>query len=262
MGPDLMATLRKYYDNSLDNIGNHNSFVWYGPRWAQASTAPSRLYKAYSTEGGIRVPCVIRYPAWTQKHQAGSLLQPFSTVMDIVPTILEMAGVTHPNPNPKHPRDKAPFNGHQVYSVRGKSWIPFLEHGIRASGDTARAESGAIHGEKDSPVGWEMFGRAALRKGMWKINHMNANDCGKGQWELFHLETDPGEIDDLAEKMPEKLAELVKDFEMYVKDTGAIWGEQVDMKAARTSLPEDMIGGDPIADQRAWMGIKAGSTLP
>ena len=38
MGNDLMAVIRKYYDNSLDNIGEHDSFVWYGPRWAQAAT--------------------------------------------------------------------------------------------------------------------------------------------------------------------------------------------------------------------------------
>jgi arylsulfatase len=55
-GP-LLEHLDKYYDNSLENIGAANSFVWYGPRWAQASTAPSRLYKAYPTEGGVRVPC-------------------------------------------------------------------------------------------------------------------------------------------------------------------------------------------------------------
>jgi len=45
-----MEPLGKYYDNSYDNIGEYNSFVWYGPRWAQAATAPSRLYKAYTTE--------------------------------------------------------------------------------------------------------------------------------------------------------------------------------------------------------------------
>lgn len=41
----VMDHLKQYYDNSLDNLGNGNSFIWYGPRWAQASTAPSRLYK-------------------------------------------------------------------------------------------------------------------------------------------------------------------------------------------------------------------------
>ena len=56
MGPDVVNTIRRYYDNSFSNIGHANSYVWYGSRWAQASTAPSRLYKAFSTEGGIRVP--------------------------------------------------------------------------------------------------------------------------------------------------------------------------------------------------------------
>ena len=41
MGDNLMAVINRYYDNSLDNIGEHNSFVWYGPRWAQAATGAS-----------------------------------------------------------------------------------------------------------------------------------------------------------------------------------------------------------------------------
>ena len=56
-GPDLLATIDKYYDNSYGNLGNYNSFCWYGPRWAQASTAPGRLYKAYNT--GRRHSCPI-----------------------------------------------------------------------------------------------------------------------------------------------------------------------------------------------------------
>ena len=45
----VMPHLQKYYDNSLENLGSGNSFIWYGPRWAQAATAPSRLYKAFCT---------------------------------------------------------------------------------------------------------------------------------------------------------------------------------------------------------------------
>ncbi len=61
-GPDLLGFLDRHYDNSLENIGRANSYVWYGPRWAQAATAPSRLYKAFTTQGGIRVPALVRYP--------------------------------------------------------------------------------------------------------------------------------------------------------------------------------------------------------
>ena len=60
LGKDILDIAHRYFSNTLENIGNHDSFVWYGPRWAQASTAPSKLYKMYSTEGGIRVPFVMR----------------------------------------------------------------------------------------------------------------------------------------------------------------------------------------------------------
>lgn len=106
-GP-LLEHLDKYYDNSLENIGNANSFVWYGPRWAQASTAPSRLYKAYPTEGGVRVPCVARYPGFKN----GETVDAFATVMDIAPTILEMAGLSHPAPE---------WLGREVVPMRGAS---------------------------------------------------------------------------------------------------------------------------------------------
>lgn len=45
LGEDFQANIRKYYDNSLDNIGRANSFTSIGPAWAQAATAPNRMYK-------------------------------------------------------------------------------------------------------------------------------------------------------------------------------------------------------------------------
>jgi arylsulfatase A-like enzyme len=65
-----LKNIRKYHDNSIDNLGSHTSFVEYGPRWAQAATASARLYKCYTAEGGIRCPMIVRYPPIT-----GSLVQ-------------------------------------------------------------------------------------------------------------------------------------------------------------------------------------------
>ena len=45
LGEDFQANIRKYFDNSLDNIGRANSFTSIGPAWAQAATAPNRMYK-------------------------------------------------------------------------------------------------------------------------------------------------------------------------------------------------------------------------
>lgn len=110
-GP-LLEHIRKYYDNSFDNIGAANSFVWYGPRWAQAATAPSRLYKLYTSEGGVRVPCIARYPGYP-----AAIKHDFATVMDLGPTILDMAGLKHPAPT---------YQGREVAEMRGKtmhSWL-------------------------------------------------------------------------------------------------------------------------------------------
>jgi Arylsulfatase A and related enzymes len=88
----VMPHLQKYYDNSLENLGAGNSFIWYGPRWAQAATAPSRLYKAYTTEGGVRVPFTCRFPKnmnvkpGDATAAAGGITDQFSTVMDLAPS--------------------------------------------------------------------------------------------------------------------------------------------------------------------------------
>lgn len=244
-GPDLLATIDKYYDNSYENLGNYNSFCWYGPLWAHASTAPSRLYKAYNTEGGIRVPLIVRFPQ-LNGHEPGAISNTFATCMDVMPTLLALAGIQHPNQ--KAGLEKAPYRGHMVYPMRGKSWVPHL---------TSRDP---IYG--DEPVGWEMFGRGAMRKGKWKINWMIESDHGKGTWELHDLSVDPGENVDLAKHHPDKLKELISDFDTYVKQTGTVWGLPLDMSQPRKPLPDDMIGGDPISDQRAWMAVGRGQRLP
>ncbi|THY05058.1 alkaline phosphatase-like protein [Aureobasidium pullulans] len=198
---DIFAHVEKYYDNSLDNIGRGNSYVWYGPQWANSSTAPSRLYKGFSSEGGIRVPFILRYPALTaQKSQDSNIEHSFATVMDIYPTLLQLAGAKHPG--------KA-YKGHEVAPVRGKSWVPYLT--------SAKAQ---IHDE-NSAVGWELFGRLAVRKGIWKATYIPA-PYGPDKWELFDLKADPGELNDISEDNKEKLAELLSDWQEYVAEVGVV----------------------------------------
>ncbi len=120
-GP-LLEHIREHYDNSLENIGARDSFVWYGPRWAQAATAPSRLYKLYTTEGGVRVPCLIRYPGYGE-----TIRHDFATVMDIAPTLLEMAGLKHPAPE---------YKSRQIVPMRGKSMHTWLQVGPRYISNT------------------------------------------------------------------------------------------------------------------------------
>jgi arylsulfatase A-like enzyme len=196
----MIQYLKKYYNNSLENLGNGDSFVWYGPRWAQAATAPSRLYKAYTTEGGVRVPFLAKFPEGISKVIPDSITNQFATVMDLAPTILEMAGVTHPAPT---------YQGREVVPMRGKSMLPFIT-----------SSSPSIH-SKDFISGWETCGRAAVRCGDYKIVFI-PRPKGPEKWQLYNLAKDPGEIHDLAEKDPERLEKLIKMWDQYVLETGVI----------------------------------------
>ncbi|SPO01820.1 probable Arylsulfatase [Cephalotrichum gorgonifer] len=188
----------KYYDNSMENMGAGDSYIWYGPEWACASMAPSRGFKTWITEGGIRCPCLIRYPPLCE---AGTITDSFATVMDIMPTIADIAGVVLPRPG-------EPFRGRSVVPLRGSTWKPHL-------GGT----SPSFHDEEKTITGWELFGLRAIRKGAWKAVYMIA-PRGKDRWELYNMDRDPGELRDLAETETKILGELVEHWEAYYAETG------------------------------------------
>ncbi|MCW3479337.1 arylsulfatase [Neisseriaceae bacterium JH1-16] len=196
-GPNLQQVIADYYDNSLDNIGRGNSYVWYGPRWAQAATAPARLYKAHTTEGGIRTVAFVRYPGFARQ---GEISHAFTTVMDVTPTLLELAGVAHPGRE---------YRGRPVAVPRGTSQLAYLN---------GTAEQ--VHAD-DVVTGWELFGQRAIRQGDWKAVFIPA-PIGPDRWQLYDLATDPGETRDLAETEPARLATLLGHWDHYVAETGVI----------------------------------------
>ncbi|KAK1009985.1 hypothetical protein LTS01_001657 [Friedmanniomyces endolithicus] len=225
----MIQHLQRYYDNRLENLGRGNSFIWYGPRWAQAATAPSRLYKAFTTEGGVRVPFLAKFPAAfaSAEQKNGGITNAFSTVMDLAPTILEMAGVPHPSPD-----GQGTYQGRPVVSMRGRSMVPFL---------TDPSSTRTIH-PADFIHGWETCGRAAVRCGDYKIVFIPAPK-GPEKWQLYNLARDPGEIHDLAAADPERLARMVRMWDRYVLETGVVplapaLGEW--MEAMEAQMEEDV----------------------
>ncbi|KAI0019704.1 alkaline-phosphatase-like protein [Xylariomycetidae sp. FL0641] len=257
VGEDIMAHVHKYYDNSLDNIGRGNSFVWYGCRWAQAATAPSRLYKMHSTEGGCRVPLVVRPPkslsspttTTTEQQQQkennkdGAVSHAFCTVMDIVPTFLDLAGLSHP----------ATYKGREVAKLRGRSWTPYLSHrpapSSSSSSSAAAKETTQIH-PADYAVGFEIAGSGALRRGDWKITFVPAPK-GPQRWELFHVAADPGEVRDLARERPDLLRELLALWEAYKAEVGVV-GVAGEYEAA-TQGDANTTRVDELEDPYAWI---------
>jgi arylsulfatase A-like enzyme len=199
IGPVFAARIRQHCDNSLANAGRPGSYIWYGPRWAQASTAPSRLVKAYTTEGGIRVPAFIRLPG---DVRAGEVAEVFSTAMDITPTFLDLAGVQHPGTR---------YQGRDIVQPRGRSLRRWL------AGEAER-----VHPEGTS-TGWELFGRRAIRKDSWKAVYV-PDLRGQSRWQLYNLDRDRGEVFDLAGSHPEVLSELLELWEQYRLETGVVEG--------------------------------------
>jgi arylsulfatase len=187
-----------YYDNSYENIGSKTSFIWYGPRWAQAATAPCRMTKGFITEGGIRCPAIVHYGPLTKKK----VTHEFCTVMDILPTILELAGVTHPGTT---------FQGREVLLPRGKSWVSHLR------------SNQPIHDEHQDFTGWELFGQRAIRRGNYKAVFIPKGPYpDETKWELYDLTQDKGEVEDLAEEKPELLEELIELWVKYESEMGVI----------------------------------------
>ncbi|CAI6039249.1 unnamed protein product [Clonostachys chloroleuca] len=208
MGENIKQAIHQYYDNPLENIGSWNSYTWLGPLWAQASTATSRLFKCYPSQGGILII-----------HDSDGFRS----------NLFEMAGVKMPPGTTKKiaasPRKDAvtrqmnTFRRRDVHTIRGKSWLPYFARGQKVEEDDI--ESGPT-------FGWELFARGALRKGGWKIvhfpkDHGGAVIGGEG-WELFNVVADPGETKDLDESEPEKLKELLAYWDEYVVECGIVCG--------------------------------------
>jgi len=187
------------FDNGIDNVGNPMSHYAYGPGWASAGSGPLDRFKMTVAEGGIRSPMFVSGPG----VEGGRRVDAFAYVTDVMPTILDMAGV-------EHPREYA---GRKVERMRGVSLAGVL------SGD--RAE---VYGP-DALVGGEMQNGKWMRKGDLKAVSV-APPFGSGEWKLYDLAKDPGETRDLGSEMPETLDRLIEAWESYADDVGVVLTER------------------------------------
>lgn len=181
----------------LVELGQKDSFSAYGPGWASVSNTPTSYWKTYSSEGGVRSPFIIYYPA---KIKAGQLTNEFAYVKDILPTILEISGTTVA---------EAYANKENIIQPEGKSMMPLF------SGDSTK-----VHGS-DSMIGYELAGSSALFNGKFKIVK-NLAPKGDGKWKLFDIVKDPGEVKNLALEMPGQFTIMVKAYVEYAKNNNVI----------------------------------------
>jgi arylsulfatase len=133
--------------------------------------------------------------------RAGQINPAFTHVMDIAPTLLEVAGASHPYPEK--------YKGREVQPMGGKSMAPFLAGKTDAVRDDAEW------------VAWESVGWRAVRQGPWKATWF-ASPFGPDDWQLFDLATDLTERNDLADKNREKLSELILLWEEYADEVEVV----------------------------------------
>ena len=170
----------------LDDIGGPDSHTNFPHGWAMASNTPLRRYKQNTHGGGIRDPFVISWPK--RVPAKGELRHQFVHASDLVPTLLELVGVGAP----------AEIAGCAQMPIEGESF--------------ARSIADASAPSKSSPQYFEMFGHRGLWHDGWKAvaYHPPGTPFENDKWELFHLDRDFSEVDDLAATEPERLAEMMK----------------------------------------------------
>jgi arylsulfatase A-like enzyme len=208
-----LHAMNNFAEDGHNSLGRKGTYAEYGPAWAQVSMVPFRQYKGMVTEGGIRSPLIVSGPG--VRGAGGLNTQAVLHGMDITPTLLELAGVSHPST----------YEGRKVAPMQGKSWVGML-HGRTAS----------PRGSEDW-LGWELFNNRAIRQGDWKIS-WQINPFGISDWELFNLSVDLGEQFDLSSRFPGKKKELIGLWDEYVKRNGVIIGERSPFDTAKKALPD------------------------
>ena len=183
------------FDNSIDNIGHPMSHYAYGIGWGSASAGPLDLFKMTVGEGGIRSPMLIAGPG----VKGGRQVDAFAYVWDIMPTILEYAGISHPEE----------YKGRPVERMRGRSVKKVLT-----------GSANAVYNTNDL-VGGEMQNGKWMRQGDFKAVSV-APPYGTGAWHLYNIKDDPGETHDLSSEQPEILKRLQTAWKSYAKDVGVV----------------------------------------
>lgn len=184
-------------DNRYENMGRQFSRIATGPAWAQVSMTPYRLFKGFTTEGGIRAPLIISGPGLAGK---GGSNDSFAHVMDISATILDAAEIIHPGMS---------YKARKVEPLRGRSMMNVIN-----------GKSSYVH-DNDTAVSWEMLGFRAVRKGDFKLVWLST-PFGNDDWQLYDLSKDPGELNDLSQESPKIRREMIGMWEQYSKDVGVV----------------------------------------
>lgn len=178
--------------------GGPDTWVAYGPEWANVSNTPFRLYKHYTHEGGIATPLIISWPKGISAR--GELRTQNSHLIDIMATCLDITGIDYP----------ASYNDKAIQPCEGKSLVPAFTN--------KPIDRKAIF--------WEHEGNRAIHADNWKLVSKTKKEkkftaIDENAWELYNMDKDPSETVNLASKYPQKVKKLAQLWEKEALRTKA-----------------------------------------
>ncbi len=164
--------------------GSAGSYLCLGPGWSNCSNTPFRRHKTWVHEGGIATPMIVHWPAGIEN--GGELLTTPAHVVDVVPTLLELAGADDFKP-------EVPWEGMSLASL--------------LAGDSAAEQA-----MKSRTIWWLHEGNRAMRRGDMKL----VADNDDKDWSLYDMSVDRDESTDLSTGEVEMSEELAEEWQSYV----------------------------------------------
>ncbi len=187
----------------VESYGQEGSFPSMGLPNAQVSSGPFFHAKNTLSEGGTRVPAIIKTPS-TDGPSEHRIVDTFATISDLYPTFVDYAGAELASAG----------------TLLGDSARPLLEGTSETIGD--------------DEFGWEHFGSRSYRSGDWKLIFTPEPFGGTGEYALYNLATDPGETTDVITDHPDIAEELSRKWDRYAEDNGVA---VVDFEAVNEAAP-------------------------
>ena len=172
--------------------GGADTYHGYGKAWANVSNTPFREYKHWVHEGGISAPLVAHWPKGIASKLRGKFEHQPAHLIDLMATCVELAGANYPD------------------EVKGKKMVPLqgVSLGPAFSGKKLKREN---------PIFWEHEGNRAIRIENWKLVAKGSN----GEWELYDLDADRSELNNLRETHPERTSQMAEKWEAWAIEANA-----------------------------------------
>ena len=180
--------------------GDQLTYNYLHTGWAGAVNTPYRYWKTTQFHGGTAAPTIVHWPVGMAKSKEGTIMSQPCSFLDVMPTCLELADATYPSF----------YAGNSIKPLcdEARSIVPLLQE--KESWDDERV------------MYWEHENGKAIRKGNWRLTALAG-----GGWQLFDLEHDLSETNNVAAEYPEKVRELKTLWNTWAKSVGLSVAEDI-----------------------------------